>query len=580
VYVDIHEEAEAKFLTAEFTEGSEEEMRAPLALSLARRPLRARATVGSGRLIIEQEWGCLLCRELRINLQLPFWGADAFSRAFVMTDKTANQDNTHDLYAVRLQKLENLCKEGRNPFQANCVQTHTSSEAVKLYKEGVADEDQAEVSVAGRITVFRVMGKASFIKIQDSDGPIQCYVTRDELPEGEYNTYFKKMLDLGDIIGVTGKLFKTKTGEITVRAASYTLVSKALRPLPEKWAGLTDDDKIYRQRYLDLIVNQESRQRFRHRAKIIQEMRKYLWDRNFTEVETPMLQSVAGGAAARPFITHSNALDCQFYMRIALELYLKRMLVAGEDRVFEIGRVFRNEGLSRRHNPEFTMLELYQAYTDFRGMMELTQGLIQHVAKTVIGSLEIARPDGSTINLDGEWREAKYKDLIIEATGDADWFTYDRDTKLEKARALNIEVDPELEDYEITNNVFEKIIEPTLIQPTFVTHIPKELCPLAKITVEDDSTIDVFELCINGQEIAPAYSEQNDPIIQREMFAAQVGEEVQDMDTDFLNALEHGMPPAGGMGLGIDRLIILLTGAESIRDTILFPSLKPLKSAE
>jgi len=496
-----------------------------------------------------------------------------------MTDKTANQDNSHDLYAVRLQKLENLCKEGRNPFQANCAQTQTSGEAIKLYKEDAADEEQDEVSIAGRITVFRVMGKASFIKIQDSDGPIQCYVTRDELAEGEYNTYFKK-LDLGDIIGVTGKLFKTKTGEITVRAASYTLVTKALRPLPEKWAGLTDDDKIYRQRYLDLIVNQESRQRFRHRAKIIQEMRKYLWDRNFTEVETPMLQSVAGGAAARPFVTHSNALDCQFYMRIALELYLKRMLVAGEDRVFEIGRVFRNEGLSRRHNPEFTMLELYQAYTDFRGMMELTQGLIQHVAKTVIGSLEIARPDGSIINLDGEWREAKYKDLIIEATGDTEWFSHSRDEKLAKARAMSIEVDGELEDYEITNNVFEKLIEPTLIQPTFVTHIPKELCPLAKITVDDDSTIDVFELCINGQEIAPAYSEQNDPIIQRKMFAAQVGEEVQDMDTDFLNALEHGMPPAGGMGLGIDRLIILLTGAESIRDTILFPSLKPLKSAE
>jgi lysyl-tRNA synthetase class 2 len=513
------------------------------------------------------------------NLQLPFRGADAFSPAFFMTDKTANQDNSHDLYAVRLQKLENLCKEGRNPFQANCAQTHTSDEAVKLYKEDAADEEQAEVSVAGRITVFRVMGKASFIKIQDSDGLIQCYVTRDDLAEGEYNTYFKK-LDLGDIIGVTGRLFKTKTGEITVRAASYTLVTKALRPLPEKWAGLTDDDKIYRQRYLDLIVNKESRQRFRHRAKIIQEMRKYLWDRNFTEVETPMLQSVAGGAAARPFITHSNALDCQFYMRIALELYLKRMLVAGEDRVFEIGRVFRNEGLSRRHNPEFTMLELYQAYTDFRGMMELTQGLIQHVAKTVIGSLEIARPDGSIINLDGEWREAKYKDLIIEATDDAEWFNHSRDEKLAKARAMNIEVDGELEDYEITNNVFEKLIEPTLIQPTFVTHIPKELCPLAKITVDDDSTIDVFELCINGQEIAPAYSEQNDPIIQRKMFAEQVGGEVQDMDTDFLNALEHGMPPAGGMGLGIDRLIILLTGAESIRDTILFPSLKPLKSAE
>jgi lysyl-tRNA synthetase class 2 len=253
------------------------------------------------------------------------------------------------------------------------------------------------------------------------------------------------------------------------------------------------------------------------------------------------------------------------------------MLVAGEDRVFEIGRVFRNEGLSRRHNPEFTMLELYQAYTDFRGMMELTQGLIQHVAKTVIGSLEIARPDGSTIHLDGEWREAKYKDLIIEATGDADWFSHSREDKLSKARALNIEVDGELEDYEITNNVFEKLIEPTLIQPTFVTHIPRELCPLAKITEDDDSTIDVFELCINGQEIAPAYSEQNDPIIQRKMFEDQVGEEQQDMDTDFLTALEHGMPPAGGMGLGIDRLIILLTGAESIRDTILFPSLKPFK---
>lgn len=493
-----------------------------------------------------------------------------------MTDKTATPDNSHDLYAVRLQKLENLCKEERNPFAANCVQSHTSEEAVKLYKEDVADEEQPKVSVAGRIVVFRVMGKASFIKIQDRDGQIQAYVTRDELPEGEYNTYFKK-LDLGDIIGIEGRLFKTKTGEITVRAESYTLVSKSLRPLPEKWAGLTDDDKIYRQRYLDLIVNQESRQRFRHRSKIIQEMRKYLWERDFTEVETPMLQSVAGGAAARPFITHSNALDCQFYMRIALELYLKRMLVAGEERVFEIGRVFRNEGLSRRHNPEFTMLELYQAYTDFRGMMELTQGLIQHVAKTVIGSLEIARPDGTTISLDGEWREAKYKDLILEATGDADWFSHSREDKLAKARALNIEVDGELEDYEITNNVFEKLIEPTLIQPTFVTHIPRELCPLAKITKDDDTTIDVFELCINGQEIAPAYSEQNDPIIQRKMFEDQVGEEQQDMDTDFLTALEHGMPPAGGMGLGIDRLIILLTGAESIRDTILFPSLKPLK---
>jgi lysyl-tRNA synthetase class 2 len=420
------------------------------------------------------------------------------------------------------------------------------------------------------------MGKASFIKLQDSAGQIQCYVTRDELPEGEYNNYFKK-LDRGDIIGVEGRLFKTKTGEITVRASAYTLVSKSLRPLPEKWAGLTDDDKIYRQRYLDLIVNPESRTRFKQRSKIIQAMRTYLWGLEFTEVETPVLQSIAGGAAARPFETHFNALDCQFYLRIALELYLKQMLVAGEEKVFEIGRVFRNEGLSRRHNPEFTMLELYQAYTDFRGMMDLTKGLIQHVAETVIGSLTIQRPDGTEIDLSGEWREVAYKDLVKEATGDATWFDLSKEDKLKKVEALGIQVNPDLEDYEITNNVFEKLIEPTLIQPTFVTHIPKELCPLAKITQSDETTIDVFELCINGQEIAPAYSEQNDPLIQREMFSAQVGEEVQDMDTEFLTALEYGMPPAGGMGLGIDRLIILLTGAESIRDTILFPSLKPNK---
>ena len=430
--------------------------------------------------------------------------------------------------------------------------------------------------VAGRIIAFRIMGKASFIKLQDSAGQIQCYVTRDELPEGEYNTYFKK-LDRGDIIGVEGRLFKTKTGEITVRASAYTLVSKSLRPLPEKWAGLTDDDKIYRQRYLDLIVNPESRTRFKQRSKIIQAMRTYLWGLGFTEVETPVLQSVAGGAAARPFETHFNALDCPFYLRIALELYLKQMLVAGEEKVFEIGRVFRNEGLSRRHNPEFTMLELYQAYTDFRGMMNLTKGLIQHVAETVIGDLTIKRPDGKEIDLSGEWREVAYKDLIKEATGDATWFELSKEEKLKKSNALGIQVNPDLEDYEITNNVFEKLIEPTLIQPTFVTHIPKQLCPLAKITQTDETTIDVFELCINGQEIAPAYSEQNDPLIQREMFSAQVGEEVQDMDTEFLTALEYGMPPAGGMGLGIDRLIILLTGAESIRDTILFPSLKPTK---
>lgn len=485
-------------------------------------------------------------------------------------------ENTSDLYAVRLQKLEQLRDEGLNPFSENCEQKHTSKTAKELYVED--EENSPEVQVAGRIVVFRVMGKASFVKILDRDGKIQLYVTRDEIGVEEYKRF--KKFDLGDFIGVSGKLFKTKTGEITVRASSVKLVSKALRPLPEKWHGLVDSDQIYRQRYLDLIVNEESRTRFNQRFTVLKEIRKFLWNRDYTEVETPMMTSIAGGAAARPFVTHFNALDCDFNMRIALELYLKRMLIGGYDRVFELGRVFRNEGLSRRHNPEFTMLEAYEAYTDFRGMMEMTKSLIQHVAKEAIGTLKIDRYDGQEINLDGAWKEARYKDLIMEATQDDQWFSLSREDKLSACSKMGIEVDPNLEDFEITNDVFEKKIEPNLIQPTFVTHIPKELCPLAKITASDDSTIDVFELCINGQEIAPAYSEQNDPLVQRQMFEIQAGEEVQNIDEDFLFAMEHGMPPAGGMGLGVDRLAILLTGASSIRDTILFPSLKPQNNAK
>ena len=382
-------------------------------------------------------------------------------------------------------------------------------------------------------------------------------------------------MDLGDFIGIRGPLFRTKTGEVTIRAKEYKLVSKALRPLPEKWHGLTDNEQIYRQRYLDLIVNDESRERFRARSQIIREIREFFWSRDFIEVETPMLQSVSGVLQCCPFRTHFNALDCDFSLRIALELHLKRMLVGGFDRVFEVGRVFRNEGLSRRHNPEFTMLEAYQAYTDFRGMMELTQSLIKQVAENALGTLQLERSEGDPIDLSGNWREAKYKDLIIDAVGREDWFELPKDEKLEKTKAMGIDVDPALEDFEITNDVFEKVIEHTLIQPTFVTHIPRELCPLAKITPEDPSTIDVFELCINGQEIAPAYSEQNDPGVQREAFLRQVGEETQELDEDFLTALEHGMPPAGGMGLGIDRLVIFLTKAANIRDTILFPTLRP-----
>ncbi|MBP51723.1 MAG: lysine--tRNA ligase [Opitutae bacterium] len=476
-----------------------------------------------------------------------------------------------DQVAVRKGKLARIREIGLDPFRSNWEQSHTSEEALNLLTE--EEENGPEVSVAGRIIAFRLMGKASFLKILDRAGKIQSYVRKDEIGDEEYATF--KKLDLGDFIGVRGPLFRTKTGEVTIRAKEYKLVSKALRPLPEKWHGLSDNEQIYRQRYLDLIVNNESRNRFKARSQIIREIREFFWARDFLEVETPMLQAVSGGAAARPFCTHFNALDCEFSLRIALELHLKRLLVGGLDRVFEVGRVFRNEGLSRRHNPEFTMLEAYQAYTDFRGMMELTQSLIQQVAKKALGTLHLERTDGEAIDLSGEWREAKYKDLIIDAVGQEDWFELPKLAKLEKTKEMGIEVDSGLQDFEVTNDVFEKVIEHTLIQPTFVTHIPRELCPLAKITESDSSTIDVFELCINGQEIAPAYSEQNDPEVQREAFVKQVGEETQELDEDFLTALEHGMPPAGGMGMGIDRLVIFLTNAANIRDTILFPTLRP-----
>ncbi|MBC2593339.1 lysine--tRNA ligase [Ruficoccus amylovorans] len=500
----------------------------------------------------------------------------------------AQTDNTSDLIAVRRKKLADMRERGTDPFRANWDQTHTSKTALVAYEDfektlPPADSEDAhapdgpEVSVAGRIVTFRLMGKASFVKILDRDGLIQLYVQRDALPEGLYNEEFKK-LDLGDIIGVRGPLFRTKTGEVTVRVQDYKLVSKALRPLPEKFHGLTDSEQIYRQRYLDLITNQESRERFITRSRIIQEIRNYLWKKDFLEVETPSLHGVAGGAAARPFITHFNALDCDFYLRIALELHLKRLLVGGFDRVFELGRVFRNEGLSRRHNPEFTMLEVYQAYSDHRGMMDLIRGMLHHICENVLGTYQIKRADDDTmIDLSGNWREVEYATLVKEATGDADWFTRSREDKLAATRKFGIEVNPELADYEITQDVYEKMVEPKLIQPTFVTRIPKELIPLAKLNESGDGTLDIFELAINGQEIAPAYSEQNDPILQRAMLEAQVGEEKQNLDEDFLVALEHGMPPAGGMGVGIDRLIILLTGAANIRDTILFPALRPEK---
>ncbi|MDR1788945.1 MAG: lysine--tRNA ligase [Opitutaceae bacterium] len=478
---------------------------------------------------------------------------------------------SHDQHAVRRKKLADLRAAGHDPFRANFSPTHFSADAVKLHEDG--RDNAVTVAVAGRLVTMRVQGGSAFAKLLDQKGQIQIYARRDVLGEEAYAAF--KKIDLGDFVGVTGTLFKTKTGEVTVRVTGFTLVAKALRPLPEKWHGLSDAEQVCRQRYLDLVVNPESRVRLMLRSKIVSFIRRFLEDRDFLEVETPVLQSVAGGAAARPFATHHNALGVDFVLRISLELYLKRMLVGGFDRVFEIGRAFRNEGVSRRHNPEFTMLEVYQAYSDYRGMMALVRDLLQSLCREVLGTSDIGRADGTVIHLGGEWREARYKDLVREATGDPGWFERTKAEKLAATRALGLFADEQWEDYEITNEIFSKKIEPALIQPTFVTHLPKELCPLAKLTADDPTTIDVFELTIGGMEIAPAYSEQNDPDAQRAMFEAQAGGETQKIDNDFLLALEHGMPPAGGMGIGIDRLCILLTGAESIRDVILYPQLRP-----
>jgi lysyl-tRNA synthetase, class II len=484
-------------------------------------------------------------------------------------------DITHDQHAVRRQKLAELRAAGQDPFRAEFETTHFSGEALKAYVEG--KDNEVPVAVAGRLVTIRDMGKSQFVKVLDQQGEIQLYVKKDVVGDEAYAAFRK--LDLGDIIGAKGTLFRTKSGEITVRMASYTLVAKALRPLPEKWHGLADPEQVYRQRYLDLVVNRESRGRLLVRSRVVSSIRRFLEARQFIEVETPVFQTVAGGAAAKPFTTHHNALGVDFFLRISLELYLKRMLVAGIDRVFELGRIFRNEGISRKHNPEFTMLELYQAYSSHRGMMVLIRDMITTVCAEVLGTDEVLHPaSGQTIDFGGAWREATYKDLVRAETGDPDWFSRDKAAHVAAAERMGLKVEAGWEDFEVTNEVFSKRIEPNLIQPTFVLNLPRELNPLAKINRGDPSTLDVFELCIGGMEIAPAYSEQNDPDVQREMFEKQAGGEPQSIDNDFLFALEHGMPPAGGMGVGIDRLCILLTGAESIRDVILFPQLRPAEA--
>ena len=483
-----------------------------------------------------------------------------------------SMDDTNALIKQRKEKLDALRRvKGIDPFSNKFSPTEKCAEARANYVEG------REVALAGRITAHRDMGKSQFIDVKDQSGRIQVYAQKQTLGDDPFEIF--KHLDLGDFIGVRGTLFTTKTGEISVKLASFVILAKALRPPPAKWHGLEDTEIRYRQRYLDLMANDEVRQVFLKRSEIIREIRGFLHSRGFVEVETPMMQAIPGGAAAQPFVTQHKALGCDFYLRIALELYLKRLLVGGLDRVFEIGRNFRNEGLSRKHNPEFTMLEAYQAYGDFESMMELVQSMICHVAETVLGTLRIEHKDAEgnvtkTIELAPPWRSVKYKDLVRERAG-ADWFDIAPQERRERAVGLGAEIGKQYEDFEVTQAVFEKLIEPTLINPTFVTHAPKELIPLAKLSPDDPTTVEVFECCINGQEIAPAYTEQNDPIQQRERLEHQAGGEQQKLDEDFLVALEHGMPPAGGMGLGIDRLCMMLLGQENIRDVILFPQLKP-----
>lgn len=481
-----------------------------------------------------------------------------------------NKSTEEELIAVRREKLNRLKELGVNPYGEKFLIDSEIDELCSSFTEG------SKVIIAGRITAHRDMGKSHFFDISDFKGRIQCYLNAKAVGEQDFEVF--KQLDLGDWIGIEGETFKTKVGEATVKVESFKVLSKSLRPLPDKYHGLSDKETRYRQRYLDLVSNEASRSIFLKRSLIVREIRDFLQDRGFIEVETPMLQDVPGGAAARPFETHHNALNMPLYMRIAPELFLKRLLVGGMTKVFELNRNFRNEGISRRHNPEFTMLEAYWAFADFEAMADLVEEMVCTVAEKYCGGLNIETKDEEgnvikNINLSRPWKRAPYKELIKGVAGQ-DWFDISADQRRDKCAELGVEISELMEDYEVTQQVFEKLVEEKTFDPLYVTHVPKELVPLAKQNTNDDSLVDVYELIINGQEISPGYSELNDPDIQRQRLMDQAGEETQKVDEEFLTALEHGMPPAGGIGVGIDRLVIMLTGAESIRDVVLFPQLK------
>jgi len=567
------------------------------------------------------------------------------------------QPTESELLHVRREKLEALKRRGVQAFGGKFPVSHDPGALKENFEEGL------EVQIAGRILSRREMGKAAFFDVGDVTGRIQVYINKKEVGDEIWEMFIKEV-DIGDFVGVTGKAFLTRTGEKSVHTEGLTFLGKSLRPLPDKWHGVADREIKYRQRYLDLISNERSREIFVARSRMVSEIRAYLNERAFLEVETPMMQDVAGGAAATPFETYHNALGMPLYLRIAPELFLKRLLVGGFTRIYELNRNFRNEGLSRRHNPEFTMLEAYWAYADFEQMADLVEGLICHLAEKFCGGLKIRRnrmtnieialrtelfegasevfdelkqfpsfaalkgtcqnelsklnkdscdetqhalalkealtdfltDAGSKLSEDAKqfcldwrrkadqlrepayidltrpWKRTSYRDLLREV--DPQWFEYTPEQRLARAGELGVEIGPNFEDYEVTQHVFEKLVEQHQFNPLFVTHCPKELVPLAKQNPDDDSVVDVYELVINGQEISPGYSELNDPMVQRARLLEQAGEEIQKIDEEFILALEHGMPPAGGIGIGIDRLIMMLTGAESIRDVVLFPQLK------
>ena len=488
---------------------------------------------------------------------------------------TNAQDMNHILKA-RYDKLKELQEAQTDPFVITTAkQTHHSAEIQSHF----SDLENKEVVIAGRVMAKRVMGKAGFLHVQDRDGKIQVYVSRESLGEEEYKAY--KKLDIGDIVEVSGYVFKTQTGEISIHGEKIVLLSKSLYPLPEKFHGLQDTDTRYRQRYVDLIMNEDSRTVFMKRSQILREIRNFLAERDFLEVETPMLVENAGGAAARPFETHYNALNEDVKLRISLELYLKRLIIGGMERVYEIGRVFRNEGIDTRHNPEFTLMELYQAYTDYNGMMELTESMFRYLAEKVCGTLHISY-QGTPIDLESPFRRLTMTDAIKEYAG----IDFDKVTSLEEARALAKEKEIAFEERhgigDIENLFFEEFCEEKLIQPTFIMDHPLSISPLTKKKPSDPTKVERFELFIYGREMANAYSELNDPIDQRERFKAQDAladagdEEANHTDEDFLHAMEIGMPPTGGIGYGIDRLVMLLTDAASIRDVLLFPTMKSL----